>query len=92
MFSGTRAVVDGSEVLFCNESSLNNMSKHSYLALEGAVKCSVCSEKFCKSCEFVPKIDKLKQKGGVENDCKIYYNDCNDNICLEYFRLNKLGA
>jgi hypothetical protein len=93
MFAETRSVVDGPEVLFCNGSSLNNMSKHSYLAFEGAIKCSVCNEKFCKSCSFVPTIDKKKtKKDGVERDCKIYYNDCNSDICLDCFRLNRLGA
>jgi hypothetical protein len=62
IFAGTNAIVDGPEVLVCNGSSLNGMKKHSYLAFEGAIECSVCHGRFCKSCSFVPKMDKKKTK------------------------------
>ena len=51
------------------------------------------NEKICKSYSFVPKKDKKKtKKRGVGNDCKVYHNDCKDNICLKCFRLNRFAA
>jgi hypothetical protein len=94
IFAGESAViVDGPTVFECNGSSLNNMNKHTYLGFEGAVLCSACNETFCKSCSFVPRLDRKKtKKDGIQIDCKIYYKDCDQNVCLDCFRLNRLGA
>ena len=73
----------------CQCSGTNNASGHKYLGFEGTFKCKHCEQSFCKTCSFVPKLDKEKKRGADE---KVYYKDCNEVICLCCFRLSRLGS
>jgi hypothetical protein len=82
-------IVNGPTVFKYNGSILNKIKKQTYLEFEGAVVCSVCNNFFCISCSIVPHLDRKKtKKDEVQSNCKIYYKDCDQNICLDWFHLN----
>ena len=78
---------DGPQLFHCSGTHTN--SAHIYLAFEGTFECKRCNESFCKTCSYVPELDKQKKK---KVDEKNYYQDCNQVMCLSCFRLSRLGS
>ena len=67
----------------------NGYSPHFYLQHEGRHQCVKCSEFFCKTCTFIPQVDKPKRKN---NDFAVYYkSDCNEALCLDCFKSIRHG-
>jgi hypothetical protein len=99
-FAGRDAtIIDGPDLCKCSGSTKAG-KEHFYLACEGSYSCTSCNNTFCKSCSYIPKFDRKEIKKQKEKNTptegrkkyKIYYQDCDDILCLDCFRLNRLGS
>ena len=86
-------IVDGPDIRKCSGNKCAG-HEHYYLSCEGSHLCAACNKTFCQSCSFVPKFDRKEEKNKPtsEKKYKIYYQDCTEVMCLDCFRLNRLGS
>ena len=67
----------------------NGYRQHFYLQHEGRHQCAKCTDFFCKTCTFIPQVDKTKRKN---NDCPVYYKSKSDKVlCLDCFKSTRHG-